>query len=765
MVELEDGSVEITFGELPPELVPADVDNLAELMDSGQRERLASYILDAIDADKESRSEWVEELDRALQMAGFEEDKSPRPFEGASRAIDPLILETQLRFHARAMPEMCPPGGPARTLVMGKADDDAEAQAGRVRDYINYFLTELAPEWATDRDKMLMFLPLFGSMFTKACIDPDLGRPSIRLIMPDSLIVNYHARDLADAERITHALPPMSGRALQAAQTSGFYVQDEVPEADGQTEVEGLRASADTIEGRSQSLADDDDTHELYECHVYLDLSRWLPSAEETARPYIVTVEADSSKLLAVRRNWDGDGRRVEWFTHYTLFPGLGFYGWGYPKVMRSLHMATTGPLRALMDSAAFANMQGGFVTRSAKFEKSAFRLEPGVFKQVDAVGEDLSKSFFVPPFKEPSLALNTLRESLREDGRRIGAITDAAVGELGTANVPVGTMMAAIEQSSQLTSAIHLRLHRAQRAELKILVRLLSQWLPEQYPYRVEGDEKAIARSDFDDRVDVIPVSDPSAPTQMHRVTMAQMRLQAIQSAPPGIADVRTAYRDLLVAIDPDGADRLIPERDDAPSLDPVSENVRLMAGRPVRATITQDHDSHMAAHGAVMQLVGAMPALAPLAPMIQQAAVAHMAEHMAHKYAVMIGTQLGVDPIMFVTEDEDEARGIPPELEGRIAKPAADATMAFVQQMMQSLGGAQQQGDPMALMAQAEMQKAEAAKMGAEARMMAAQLAEQDSARDYDVALKKLKLEATAKAADIESSERKVAAQIESR
>lgn len=766
VVELDDGSIEVTFGEDEAEAPDAaGTDNLAELMEPGERAALATYIIDAVTADKESRAEWVEEMKAALQAAGYDEDKSPRPFEGASRAIDPLILEAALRFHARALPELCPPGGPVRAEVLGKGDDDREAQAQRVSGYMNYYLTEVAREWAPDQDKLLMFLPLYGSVFKKLWIDQERGRPVSRLIWPDDLVVDYYARELEDAERITHKFL-MPRASLKALQDSGFYTADPVPDPD-QPDIDGLRAASDDIEGRSPSIAEDSEPHEIYECHVKLDLSRWLDSADEGVKPYIVTCEVKSSQLLSVRRNWGEDGRAVEWFVHFQLFPGTGFYGWGYPKILQSLHKATTGPLRALMDSAAFAIMQGGFVTRSFNAEKHDFRLEPGRFIQVDMAAEDLAKSFYSPPFREPSMALNALRESLREDGRRIAAITDAAVGELNTANVPVGTMMAAVEQSSQLTSAIHLRLHRAQRDELRILSRLLGQWLPDEYPYSVAGDDKVIARSDFDDRVDVVPVSDPSAPTQMHRVMMAQMRLQAVQSAPPGMADVRLAYRDLLVAIDPDGADRLMPERDDAPSLDPVSENVRLMAGRPVRASISQDHDSHIAAHSAVLQLVGSMPALASVAPTIMQQGVAHIAEHMAHKYAVMMGAQLGVDPMLFISDDEDdEAPAIPPEIEGRIAKPAADATAAFVQQMMQAMGGGQQgQGDPMAMMAQAELAKAEAAKMGAEARMMSAQLAEKDSERDYEVAKQKLALEAAKKAAEIESGERKVAAQIEAR
>lgn len=767
VTELDDGSIEVVFGD--DERPPADAgatDNLAELMEPGQRASLATYIIDAVTADKESRAEWLEETKAALQAVGFDDDKGERPFEGASRAIDPLILEAVLRFHARALPEFCPAGGPVRAQTLGKADDDRVAQAERVSGYMNYYLTEVAREWAPDQDKLLFYVPIYGDLFKKLWRDDIEGRPVSRLIWPDDLVVDYYARDLRDAERVTHKFL-MPRASLKAMQASGFYVRDEVPDPD-RPEAEGLRAAADDIEGRTPSIAEDAEPHEIYECHAKLDLSRWLDSAEEGVKPYIITCEVKSSQLLAVRRNWDDKGKAVEWFVHYSFAPGPGFYGMGYPKLLRGIHKATTGSLRALMDSAAFANMQGGFVTRSFNAEKHDFRMSPGKYEQVDMAAEDLSKAFYTPPFKEPSMALNGLRESLREDGRRIAAITDAAVGELSTANVPVGTMMAAVEQSSQLTTAIHLRLHRAQRDELRILSRLLGEWLPDEYPYSVAGDDKVIARSDFDDRVDVIPVSDPSAPTQMHRVMMAQMRLQAVQTAPPGIADIRTAYRDLLLAIDPDGADRLMPERDDAPSLDPVSENIRLMAGRPLRASVSQDHDSHIAAHSQILQLVGSMPALAPMAPMIMQQGVAHIAEHMAHKYAVMMGSALGVDPMMFVSEpeDDDEAPAIPPEIEGRIAKPAADATAAFVQQMMQAMGGGQQgQADPMALMAQAELAKAEAAKMGAEARMLAAQLAEKDSQRDFELGKDKLELEATKAAAQIESGERKVAAQIEAR
>lgn len=765
---LEDGGVLVDFAVEDEQALDLSArQNLAEAMDRTERQRLASMLAEAIKRDEESRAERVERWKEILKIVGLEKDDSEGPFEGASRAVDSLTLEVAMRFHARALAEMAPASGPIRTQIMGAPSDDVEAQAMRVKDRLNYWATEEAPEWLDDHDKLLLYVGFMGSMFKKTWFDHELNRPTSRLVWPDAVIVDYHARDIDDALRVTHAVPPMSRAKLRWMQDAGLYLDDDLGEPEP-TSAEGMREVADRVDGRETDTSGEDQPYELYECHTSLDLSEYLPGADEGERPYIVTLtRGGDSKLLAVHRNWsEHDGKRKDWFTHYWLYPGPGFYGLGFYDILGRIQDASTGSLRALFDSAAFANLQGGFVSESFKADKSTFRMSPGLFKQVPMSSEDLSKSFVIPPFKEPSPVLNDLRQQIREDGRRIGAITDMAVGDVTTGDVPVGTMMAALEQSSQPTSALHLRLCRSMRREFRIVARLMGEYMPDEYPYKIAGDDKVSLRADFDDRVDVVPVADPTAPTQTHRVNMAQMKLQVIGSAPPGMFDVRQAYRDVMVSLDPDGADRLIPERDDAPSLDPVSENIRLMAGRPVRATVTQDHDAHMAAHGAILQLVGSMPAMGPMAPVVQQSIAAHMAEHMAHKYAVMVAAQLGLDPNIFVTEGEEDESGIPPELEGMIAKPAADATAAFVQQVIQAMGGGQQgQGDPAMLLAQAELEKAQAQKMGAEARMKSAELAELDSQRDFAVARAKLQQDAGIKLETIRSGERKTAAQIEAK
>lgn len=560
VTELEDGGVEIDFDPQDAE-VEDDSDhfaNLAGMLLDSELASIAQRVVDGYTADEESRAAWLEIVKKGYQALGLAESTEKPAFSRASMVVDPVTLEAVLQGQARAIAEIAPPQGVCKTVVLGQTSPAIEQQAERVKAYFNFYTTEEAPEWRPEKDKMLFSLYVAGSAFQKIYYDEELERPTVPFVSADDFVVPYNCSSLRDAWRYTHRTW-IDPQTLQHMQRQGIYLGDD-DELDGSDVEPGvLREVVEEIEGRSPASADDDGAVELLEQAVYLDLG---DDMDGRPLPYLVTVDRKGDKVLAIRRDWEEDDakrRRIERWVHYKLIPGLGFYGYGFAHLLAGPQTALTGMLRSLMDSAAFANMQGGFKSRDFKTRDNDYTIGPGEWRDVDLTGDDIRKSFVPLPYKEPSPTMLSLHGELLGRTQRIAVMADSAVGEQQAANAPVGSVLAILEQATRVTSAIHARIHAELRSEFRILAKLFRKHLRAGYPFKVPGADMSVAPEDFDDRVDVSPVSDPGAPSKIHRVTMASMTLQAIASVPG--ADIRAATIRLLEAMGVDNVEELLPD------------------------------------------------------------------------------------------------------------------------------------------------------------------------------------------------------------
>lgn len=606
IIEEADGGVTIDYDPFDESTADATIHtaNLAEFIEDQDLEELATDLVAAFTKDENSREEWKEACINGLEMLGITNKDRNDPFPGASGVTHPLLAEAVTQFQAEAYKELLPADGPVSTKVLGKETPELIAQANRVKEYMNYQVLHVIEEYEEDLDQMLYYLPLYGSTFKKTYHDSAVARSRSEFVSAENLVVNYGAKSLEDARRITHIIP-MDGNDIRALQLSGFYRDLEMPTA-GEPKQTDLQQKIDELQGISASFFEGDEEYRLLEIQAYIDLPGF-PHLDETgvetglALPYIVTIDEDSEKVLSIRRNWeeaDVTMQRNRFFTHYKFMPGLGFYGFGLIHMIGGLTQSTTSILRQLIDAGTLANLPGGFKSKNIRVEGSDDPIAPGEWRDIDAAGGNIRDSLMPLPYKEPSAVLTQLLGALTEAGQRFASVADNQIGETGSQQQPVGTTIAILERGMKVMSAIHKRLHRAQKHEFKLLAKVIAQSIPsEGYPYEVYGGDRNIMARDFDARIDVIPVSDPNIFSMAQRILLAQQQLQMAGQAPE-LHKMRAAYLKMYNAMGiTDVEDILIPEEKPTP-MSPALEHARVLENKKLEAVEGQDHMLHIEAH-----------------------------------------------------------------------------------------------------------------------------------------------------------------------
>lgn len=703
-IETPDGGALIVFGpDEPGADVPFDA-NLAEHLDDTELHTMASDLVAAFDADKQSRSEWSKTLVKGLELLGMKFEERSTPWPGACGVFHPLLTEAAVRFQAQSIMETFPAAGPVKTQIEGAISEDKVKQARRVQQDMNYLLTERMPEYRSEHEKMLFNLALAGTALKKLYYDPALGRPVSMFVPAEDFVVPYGVSDLVSAPRYTHIMRryPNEVRKLQV---SGFYRDVELP--DPTPDYSEVQKKKDEISGDEPSV-DYDDRHALLEMHVDLD----IPGFEDVdddgeptgiALPYVVTIEKSSMIVLSIRRNWkEGDPHKTKqvWFADYHYIPGMGFYSFGLVHLVGGIAKSATSILRQLVDAGTLANLPGGLKSRGLRIKGDSSPIMPGEFRDVDVASGSIREAITFLPYKEPSAVLAQLLGSLVEEGRRFASIADIEVGD-SNQEAPVGTTLALMERAMKVMSAVQARLHASMKIEFRLLTDIVKDFLPAEYEY--ETDPGASRRADYDDRVDVIPVSDPNATTMSQRVVQYQAALQLAQQAPPGMYDLPELHRQMLEVLGIRNVEKIIPTTAEKKPQDPVTENMALLAGKPVKAFIYQDHEAHIRVHMAAMQdpKIAAMIGQSPQAQALGAAAQAHLAEHLGFAYRQQIEKQLGV-PLPPPEET------LPEDIEVQVSRMVADAAERLLNanKAQASQQQAQQmQQDPVVQMQQQEL------------------------------------------------------------
>jgi len=626
LMENEDGSADVNFDPNAPidtANIPHDA-NLADYIEDNDLGRLSSDLLAGFESDKDSRKDWEESYVKGLDMLGFKYEDRTQPFEGASGVVHPLLAESVTQFQAQAYKELLPPSGPVRTQVIGLSTPEVQDQAKRVQQFMNYQITDVMREYDPDMDQLLFYLPLSGSAFKKVYYDGLLKRATAKFITSEDLVINYMATDLESADRITHVIKT-NGNDVRKQQLGGFYRDVELPT--GQTESSDTADKIDELQGVEKNYSSDDDEHVVLEMHVNAD----VPGFEDTSGvklPYIISIDQFSRTVLSIRRNWkdkDPNFAKNHYFVHYKFLPGLGFYGFGLIHMLGGLSRTATSVLRQLIDAGTLANLPAGFKARGMRIRDHDEPLQPGEFRDVDVTGVSIKESLLPLPYKEPSQVLFALLGFAVDAGKSFAAIADMKMGE-GNEQNPVGTTLALLERGTKVMSAIHKRLHYAQKIEFKLLAKVFQIYLPPQYPYMVVGGNQQIKQSDFDDRVDVIPVSDPNIFSMAQRVTLAQQQLQ-LASAAPQLHNLREAYRRMYDAMGVDNVEAILKPDPEMPEpMSPAMENAGAMRGQQPKSFPMQDHMAHMQAHAEFM-----FTRMVQINPQLYAMLQAHVSEHIS--------------------------------------------------------------------------------------------------------------------------------------
>ena len=625
---MDDGGVEIDFE--PSDQRGENEDfyaNLAEEMPERELSRISGELLSEYEANNGSRQEWMDTYSKGLELLGFTYEDRTQPFRGASGVTHPLLAEAATQFQAQAFNELLPPQGPVKTSIMGKESRQKQEQARRVKTFMNYYITNVMEEYTPDMDQMLFVLPLAGSTFKKSYYDEAMGRIVSRFVPAENFVVPYDTSDLDTCPNITQVVT-MSLNDMRKMQVSGFYRDVEVVPA--QKEMSEISEITNKIEGFEPSNIDYNCT--LLECHVDLDLDGYEDvddDGEPTGIkvPYIVTLSLDNGQILSVRRNYredDAQKKKISYFTHYKFLPGFGFYGLGLIHTIGGLSRTATAALRQLIDAGTLSNLPAGFKARGLRITDTDDPLQPGEFRDVDAPGGAIRDSIMPLPFKGPDQTLFNLLGFVVQAGQRYATITDLKVGD-GNQQAAVGTTIAMLEQGTRVMSAVHKRLHYAMRQEFKILARLMSETLPQEYPYTIAGGDETIMATDFDDRVDVIPVSNPNVFSQAQRIVLAQTKMQLAAQA-PDMHNMHEVFRDMYEALGVTDIDRImkVVPTDEPVPLDPAQENINVLDMLPLRAFEGQDHQSHIMAH----MIFGSTPMISAMPPMAM-ALQKHILEH----------------------------------------------------------------------------------------------------------------------------------------
>jgi len=602
ITEMEDGSVDVNFD--PESLRQSQATdfnaNLADFVDERELGYLASTLYQNYQDYKSSRKDWEKSYTQGLELLGFKYENRTEPFAGASGATHPVLAEAVTQFQALAYKELLPANGPVRTQIIGVQTPEKTQQSNRVKDFMNYQLMDQMKEYEPEFDQMLFYLPLAGSAFKKVYYDDLLERAVSKFVPADDLIVPYTATSLDDAEAIIHRIK-ISENELRKQQVAGFYRDVELKAGnDNLTDVEKKELE---LEGTVKT-GRDDDVFTLLECHVNLDLEGFEdvgPDGEPTGikLPYILTIEENSREILSIRRNYeqnDPKKSKIQYFVHFKFLPGLGFYGFGLIHMIGGLSRTATSALRQLLDAGTLSNLPAGFKQRGIRIRDDAQAIQPGEFRDVDAPGGNIRDAFMTLPFKEPSATLLQLMGVVVNAGQRFASIADLQVGD-GNQQAAVGTTVALLERGSRTMSAIHKRIYSALKNEFRILSRVFRLYLPAEYPYDVVGGQKMIKQSDFDDRVDILPVADPNIFSQTQRISLAQTELQLAMSNPQ-MHNLYQAYRNMYEAIGVKDVDTVLIRPQPPQPKDPALEHIDALAGKPFQAFPGQDHRAHMTAH-----------------------------------------------------------------------------------------------------------------------------------------------------------------------
>ena len=701
-VTIDTGDVEITLE--PENDYGGDFDsNLAEILDEGELATISSDLMELVDADISSRKDWAETFVKGLEVLGMNYEERTQPWNGACGVFSTILTEAAIKFQAESIMETFPAQGPVKTEIIGAIDKMKEDAAQRVRDDMNFKLTEEMPEYRPEHERMLYSLGLSGSAFKKVYYDPAMGRQVALYIPAEDVIVPYGASNLNNAERVTHVMRKTKNE-IKKLQVNGFYRDIDLGDpVNIMTDIEKKKAEQQGYK------ASDDNRYQILEIHTDLDIEGFEDvdkDGEPTgiALPYVVTIDRGTGDVLAIYRNWledDDKKAKRQHFVDYCYIPGFGFYGMGLIHVIGGYARAGTSLIRQLVDAGTLSNLPGGLKSRGMRIKGDDTPIAPGEFRDVDVPSGAIKDNVMALPYKEPSATLLTLLNQITEEGRRLGSISDMKISDMSS-QAPVGTTLAILERTLKTMGAVQARVHYSMKQEFKLLKGIIRDYAPTEYEYMPHGGNPKAKQSDYD-IVEVIPVSDPNSSTMAQRIMQYQAVIQLASQAPQ-IYNLPNLHRQMIEVLGIQNAEKLVPVDDDQTPRDPVSENMAFLNGKPTQAFIYQDHDAHIAAHTSFMQdpMIAQTIGQNPMAQKIQAAAMSHIAEHLAFQYRRKIEEQIGV-PL------PPPDQKLPEDIEVQVSRLVADGAKQLLQanQAQAQQAQAQQQAqDPMVQMQQQELQ-----------------------------------------------------------
>ena len=741
-IETEDGGMLIDFDPQDEQMESEFNSNLVNFIDDQELDKIGSELISAYNMDKDSRKEWEDTYTKGLDQLGLKIEERTQPWNGACGVFHPMLSEAVIRFQSQAISEIFPASGPVKTKIVGKVTSEKEKQAGRVEDYMNYLLTHEMSEYRTETEKLLFSLPLAGSAFRKVYYDPNLDRPSGIFVPSEDVVVNYGASDLETCERATHVMRK-SLNDIRKLQVSGFYRDVELSESPNS--YSDISEKYNELTGE-MDIDTYDQRHTLLEMQVNLDLKGFEDevNGEPTGiqLPYVVTIDYPSGTILSIRRNYyedDEQKKRRSHFVHYQYLPGLGFYGFGLIHMIGGLAKSATSLLRQLVDAGTLSNLPGGLKSRGLKIKGDDTPIMPGEFRDVDVPGGAIRDNITFLPYKEPSPTLYQLLQNIVEEGRRFASISDMKVSDMNS-QAPVGTTLALLERNMKVMSAVQARLHASMKKEFDILVNVIKDFGEPSYPYET-GEEEQIKSSDFDNRIDVLPVSDPNAATMAQRIMQHQAAMQLAQTSPE-MYNMKELHRQMLDTLGIQNVDDVIPQDDEVPPVDPVTAVQNLINNVPVQAYEHQDHDAHIGTVAAAQDNpeIQALLEQSPNAQSILAAASSYVNDHLTMKFRKQVEAEMGIKlPPM--------GEPIPGEIEKKISDLVAEAASRVTQKAIQDAEMERQmaqQQDPLLIMKEREIAAKEAEvqrkSMGDQARF---QLAAQKQQADQNLKAAELQIE----------------------
>ena len=759
-VILDDGSAEVML--MPDDQFSEMMDfdaNLVEMLDEREKNILTDELIGLVEADIQSRKDWAETYVKGLDILGFKYEERTAPWEGACGVHSTVLAEAAIRFQAEAMAETFPAQGPVKVKILGKETKEKEEAGERVRADMNYELTDRMVEYRPEHERMLYSLGLAGSAFKKVYFDPNLDRQCAIYIPAEDVIVPYGASNIEEAERVTHVMRKTKNE-LRRLQANGFYDDIDMDDpAPYQTDIEERKAEEAGFQ------LNGDDRYTLYEIHAYLVIDG-IDDEDDLAKPYVVTLERSTGELLSIRRNYEQDDpleKKRQHFVHYSYVPGFGFYGLGLIHIIGGYAKAGTSIIRQLVDAGTLSNLPGGLKSRGLRIKGDDEPIEPGEFKDVDVPSGSIRDNIMPLPYKEPSQTLLALLNQITTEGRRLGAVADMDISDM-SANAPVGTTLALLERTLKPMAAVQARVHYAMKLEFRMLKDIMAENAPEEYGYEPHRGEVTARRQDYE-MVEVIPVSDPNSTTMAQRVVQYQTVLQMSQQAPQ-IYNLPQLHRQMIEVLGVKNADKLVPTKDDVKPTDPISENINALAGTPIKAFITQDHEAHIAAHTAFLEDPKVQQGLAknPQAKGIMQALQSHIAEHVAFRYRAEVEKTIGA-ALPYPNEE------LPPEVEVEMSRLAAEASKRVADTNKQQLAQqqAQQQArDPIIQLKQQEVQlkqqelqlKAQKDQLEAQIKQAEVQRKTQKDQMDAQIDLQQLDIERQELQIDAQKAGAKLAA-----